>query len=203
MKKVAFIAAGAAVLGLTVSALAATRAFVVPMEPQYAAQNVFTVENETALENFTGRTNKVSGTVSFDPEARTGSATIMVDGASIDTGVPLRNEHMRSANWFNFDKNPEVKFVSTRITFVSGDRYRVAGNLTINGMTKPATADATVRYTAANDVTKSMGFKGDVVGITARFKVNIIDFGAKHPAIDAGRVAKVLDATVKFVASAQ
>lgn len=184
-----------------VTAFAAATRYAVPTEDKFAAQNVFTIENETAIENFTARTNKVSGSVDFDTETKTGSATIIVNGASLDTGVALRNEHMRSADWFNFDKNAEVKFVTSKIRNTSGDKYRVSGNLTLNGITKAVTADATVRLTKANDVTKGIGYSGDVVGIVAKFKINITDFGAKHPAIDAGRVAKVLDATLRIVAS--
>lgn len=192
----------AGIAALSIS-LAASRAFIVPTDAKFDAQKVFTIDSETDIENFTGRTNKVSGTVQFDPEAKTGSATIMIDGASIDTGVALRNEHMRSADWFNFDKNPEVKFVTTSIKNTSGDKYRVTGNLTLNGITKSLTSAATVRFTKANDVTKGIGYAGDVVAIVAKFKINITDFGAKHPAITAGRVNKILDATVRFVSSAQ
>ena len=189
------------ITAVSITAFAATTKYVVPTEEKFAAQSVFTVENETAIENFTARTNKVSGSVDFDTAAKTGSATIIVNGASIDTGMALRNEHMRSGDWFNFDKNPEVKFVTTTIRNISGDNYRVSGNLTLNGITKAVTANATVRLTKANEVTKGIGYSGDVVGIVAKFKLNITDFGAKHPAIDAGRVAKVLDATLRIVAS--
>ncbi len=192
----------AGIAALSIS-LAANRAFIVPTDAKFDAQKVFTIENETDIENFTGRTNKISGTVQFDPEAKTGSANLVIDGASIDTGVPLRNEHMRSADWFNFDKNPEVKFVTTSIRNTGGDKYRVTGNLTLNGITKSLTSAATVRFTKANEVTKGIGYAGDVVAIVAKFKVNITDFGAKHPAITAGRVNKILDATIRFVSSAQ
>ncbi len=194
------LGAGVAAISL---AVAANSSFVVPTDAKFAAQNVFTIESETAIENFTGRTNKVSGSLQFDPEAKTGNASLTIDGASIDTGVPLRNEHMRSADWFNFDKNPEVKFVTTSVKNSGGDKYRVTGNLTLNGITKKVSSSATVRYTKANEVTKGIGYNGDVVAIVAKFKINIVDFGAKHPAIGAGRVAKELDATVKFVANAQ
>ena len=195
----AFALSGLAALGLT--ALAAATKYAVPTDEKFAAQNVFTIENETAIENFTGRTNKVSGTVEFDAAAKTGSATITVDGASIDTGVALRNEHMRSGDWFNFDKNPEVKFVTTSVKNTGGDKYSITGNLTLNGITKRIVSSATVRFTKANDVTKGIGYSGDVVGIVAKFKVKITDFGAKHPAIAAGRVAETLDATLRIVAS--
>jgi polyisoprenoid-binding protein YceI len=192
----------AGIAALSIS-LAASRAFIVPTDAKFDAQKVFTIDSETDIENFTGRTNKISGTVQFDSEAKTGSASLVIDGSSIDTGVALRNEHMRSADWFNFDKNPEVKFVTTSIKNTSGDKYRVTGNLTLNGITKSLTSAATVRFTKANDVTKGIGYAGDVVAIVAKFKINITDFGAKHPAITAGRVNKILDATVRFVSSAQ
>jgi polyisoprenoid-binding protein YceI len=192
----------AGIAALSIS-LAANRAFTVPTDAKFDAQKVFTIDSETDIENFTGRTNKISGTVQFDAEAKTGSASLVIDGSSIDTGVALRNEHMRSADWFNFDKNPEVKFVTTSIKNTSGDKYRVTGNLTLNGITKSLTSTATVRFTKANDVTKGIGYAGDVVAIVAKFKVNITDFGAKHPAIGAGRVNKILDATIRFVSSAQ
>jgi polyisoprenoid-binding protein YceI len=190
-----------ATLLLTTSALAGATKYVIPTADQFAAQNVFTIENETAIENFTARTNKISGSVDFDTTGKTGSASLTVDGASIDTGVAMRNDHMRSANWFNFDKNSEVKFVATSIKNVSGDKYKVRGNLTLNGVTKPIVADATARLTKANDVTKRIGFGGDVLGIVAKFKVKITDFGIKNPAIDSGQVAQTLDATLKIVAS--
>jgi polyisoprenoid-binding protein YceI len=192
----------AGIAALSIS-LAASRVFIVPTDVKFDAQKVFTIDSETDIENFTGRTNKISGTVQFDAEAKTGSASLVIDGSSIDTGVALRNEHMRSADWFNFDKNPEVKFVTTSIKNTSGDKYRVTGNLTLNGITKSLTSAATVRFTKANDVTKGIGYAGDVVAIVAKFKINITDFGAKHPAITAGRVNKILDATVRFVSSAQ
>lgn len=57
------------------------------VQTQLENVNVMTVESETDIENFTGRTNQVSGTVNFDAAARTGSASITVNGKSISTGV--------------------------------------------------------------------------------------------------------------------
>jgi polyisoprenoid-binding protein YceI len=190
------------IVSLTV-AFGANRTFSVPTDDKFNAQKVFTIESETDIENFTARTSKISGTVQFDADAKTGSASVTIDGSSIDTGVALRNEHMRSADWFNFDKNPEVKFVTTNIRNAGGDNYNVIGNITLNGITKSVSSKATVKLTKANDVTKSIGYTGDVVAVVAKFKINVTDFGVNHPAIGAGRVAKELDATIKFVANAQ
>jgi polyisoprenoid-binding protein YceI len=183
--------------------LAVSRVFVVPADAQFDAQRVFTIESNTSIENFTGRTSKVTGSVQFDAEGKTGSANIIVDGASIDTGVALRNEHMRSAGWFNFDKNPSVKFVTTSIKNISGDKYRVVGNLTLNGVTKSVSSSANVRLNKASDTTKRMGYAGDVLAIVAQFKIKVSDYGVKNPAIDGGQVSNDLNATLRFVASAQ
>jgi polyisoprenoid-binding protein YceI len=188
-------------LGLTLQARAAQ--YQVPNDKKFAKQNLFVVESKTIVENFTARTNTVSGSVTFDPVAKTGSTTIMVNGSSLKTGLAVRDDHMRSDEWFNFEKQAQVKFVSTQVKHLSGDKYQVVGNLTLHGITKSVIADATVRLTKANSTTRKMGFAGDVVGVVAKFKIKITDFGVEHLAINTGKVAKVLDATLKIAASSK
>lgn len=190
---------------LTLGALTLGAATAAPAKFEVASAsenlNVMTVESETAVENFTGRTNKIRGSLTFDPVTRSGSGSVTVDGSSIDTGIANRNNHMNSANWLNFAARPEVKFTATRVTRVSGDNYRVAGNLTMNGVTRPVTADATVRYTPANATTRETGLKGNVLAVSTRFNVKLSDFGVKNGQITAGRVSDRLAITVRFVAS--
>lgn len=193
----------ARLLALAALSLAAASAAPAKFQVVSTAENanVMTVESETAVENFTGRTSKISGALTFDPVARTGGGTVTIDGASIDTGIGARNEHMRSAGWLNFDKAPQVKFAATRVTRVSGDQYRVVGNLTMNGITRPVTASATVRYTPAGDATKAAGFKGNVLAVSTKFNVKLSDFSVTNRSITAGRVSDELAISVRFVAS--
>ncbi len=163
--------------------------------------NVMTVESETDLENFTGRTNKVSGNLVFDRTAKTGSGTILIDGASIDTGVAVRNEHMRSANWFNFDKNPQVKFTTSSVRNTKGDTYAISGDLTLNGVTKRVVTTATVKLTSANANTNRMGIKGDALALSTKFKIKLSDFNIKSPAVDGGQVSNTVEITLKAIAS--
>jgi polyisoprenoid-binding protein YceI len=163
--------------------------------------NIVTAENETDIENFTAVTSKVSGTVIFDPAARTGSADLTVNGASLSTGMPLRDEHMRSADWFNFDKMPAITFKSTRVQYVSGDNYRVTGTLTMNGVTRTVTSTARVKLTPANDVTRASGIAGDALAVSVAFNVKLSDFSVKHMAVQAGRVKDTLPVTIKLIAS--
>jgi polyisoprenoid-binding protein YceI len=197
MKKIAFF--GLSAFALTAAlASAQSSAWKIVTDDRFS---VMIVENKTDIENFTGRTSKVSGTLNFDRNAKTGSGTIMIDGASIDTGVALRNEHMRSADWFNFDKDSMIKFVTTSVRNTRGDTYSVTGDLSMKGITKRVTTTATLKYTAASEVTKSMGFGGNVVALSTKFKVKLSDFGVKHPAIGAGRVSDSLDVSINVVAT--
>jgi polyisoprenoid-binding protein YceI len=184
---------------LVSSAFAQSRTFNV--YSQLETHNVATVESETALENFTGITRKVSGSITFDATARSGSGSIIVNGASIDTGNATRNDHMRSKDWLNFGATPDIRFQTTAVKNLSGDRYQISGNITLNGVTKPVSAEGTVRLTTANQVTQQMGIKGDVLALNIRFALKLSDFGVKSPAIAAGRVNDELQVTLRAVAS--
>jgi polyisoprenoid-binding protein YceI len=68
------------------------------------------------------------------------SATIKV--ASVDTGVGQRDEHLRSADFFDAENHPEITFESTRFEQVDGDTFRIFGDLTIHGVTNEVELDA-------------------------------------------------------------
>ena len=166
--------------------------------------NIATVESETDFENFTGRTNNVTGTLSFDREAKTGSGSLIINGKSIVTGVDLRDEDMRTKAWLDFDNTPEIRFDTIRVLNYQQDVYRVRGNLTLKGVTKEVVARVTFKYSPASKVPtslKTLGILGDVVAMSSKFAIKLSDFGIKHPAIDAGRVSDRMDITVKVIAS--
>ncbi len=197
MKKVML---ASAVIALTVAAIAQAQsnAWKIVADERFS---VATVENKTDIENWTGRTSKITGTINFDAATKTGSGTIIVDGTSIDTGVALRNEHMRSADWFNFDKDGMIKFEAKTVRNTSGNNYAVTGDLTMKGITKRLTTTATLKITNASEVTKSMGFAGNVAALSTKFKVKLSDYGVKHPAIGAGRVNDSVEITLAVVAT--
>lgn len=86
--------------------------------------------------------------IRFDPaQPASASATLEIDLASIDTGSPEANEEVASKAWFNTKAHPTARFVSSAIRPLGGDRYEVAGKLTIKGVTRDVTAPATFRQT--------------------------------------------------------
>jgi polyisoprenoid-binding protein YceI len=154
-----------------------------------AAQQLATVESNTEFEDFIGRTDKVTGSISFDPATRKGSGTITVDAKSISTGIDLRDDHMRSANWMDTEKHPTIKFATTKVTHKSGNTYEVEGNLTMKGVTKKVKTNATVTHRKASAATAAAGFKGDVVQVKTTLNVRLSDYSVTIPAPARGKVA--------------
>lgn len=166
-----------------------------------AYRNLATVESNTEFETFTGRTDKVGGSFTFSPTKRTGGGKIMVDLASLDTGIALRNEHMRSEGWLSTDKYPTATFETTKVKFVKGENYSATGKFTMKGKTKVLTVPVRVKYRKESEGTKAAGFKGDVVQIFAKFDIQLSDFGVVIPAQAKGKVSNKVTLAVSAYAT--
>lgn len=80
---------------------------------------------------------------------------LSVDVASIDTEVEMRDKHLRSADFFEVEKYAKMTFKSTSIKKTSKDKYKLTGNLTLHGVTKPITMDLWYRGTIENPQSKA------------------------------------------------
>ena len=76
---------------------------------------------------------------SADPPAS--SVTLRIKAASIDTGTPDRDAHLRSADFLDVDRFPELVFDSTEVEQLDEDTFRVTGDLTIKDVTRPVAVD--------------------------------------------------------------
>jgi len=84
-----------------------------------------------------GAFEDVAGTIVIDSANPSGStAAVAVQLASINTGAPDRDAHMRSADFFDVEVNPEMTFASTAVKD-DGDEFVMIGDLTIKGVTRP------------------------------------------------------------------
>jgi polyisoprenoid-binding protein YceI len=96
-----------------------------------------------------GRFTDLGGSIAFDeasPEASAVSFTIQA--ASIDTGTPDRDAHLRSEDFFHVEQYPAITFVSTAIRARGGNAFDVTGDLTMRGVTKRITLPVTFLGTA-------------------------------------------------------
>jgi len=91
-----------------------------------------------------GQFRKFTTEVDFDENHPERSSVVAhIDASSIDTGMEARDAHLKSADFFDTDKFPELAFRSTRIT-AAGDGYKIDGDLTIRGETRPVTLEAEI-----------------------------------------------------------
>lgn len=103
-----------------------------------------------------------------------------VDVASIDTGNPDRDAHLRGPEFFDVQRYPVMRFETTRIQHVTGGTYRVAGELTIKDVTREIEVDATIEGAAKDP------WGNERVGISIRGEINRTEFGLTWQQTGAG-----------------
>lgn len=99
------------------------------------------------LMNADGHFSRFSGDVMVDPAVlTTGRITLTIDAASLDTGIEMRDNHLRSSDFFDATRFPTVAFQSVRIE-ASGRRATVVGRLTLHGVTREIAVPIDVQIT--------------------------------------------------------
>lgn len=104
---------------------------------------------------------------------------LSADVASVNTEVEMRDNHLKSADFFDAEKYPKLTFKSTAIQPSGKNRYKLTGNLTLHGVTKPVTMDLLYRGTVENPMSKkaTSGFQ-----VTGTIKRSDFGIGEKFPA---------------------
>lgn len=144
-------------------------------------RNQATFFSTTPLEDINGLTNDVNGSVTFDVgDLTTLSGTIALSTASLKTGIDLRDEHLRSANWLDADSYPEISFAIksvSNIEPVESNKLtaKVTGDFTAHGVTKEITADVTMTYLDESEQTQKRA-PGDLLGVQAIFNITLSDY---------------------------
>ena len=97
------------------------------------------------IANVRGKFEDFEGTLEIGEGDKTAKAYGAVKGVSINTGDAGRDEHLRSADFFGVEQNPDLRFESTDIKPVDDETFEITGDLTMNGVTKPLTLRAEVQ----------------------------------------------------------
>jgi len=113
---------------------------------------------------------------------------LSADVASINTEVEMRDNHLRSADFFEVEKYPKMTFKSTSIKKVRKGKYKLAGNFTLHGVTKPVTMDLWYRGTIENPQgkAKTAGFQ-----LTGSLNRSDFGIGPKFPPPMIGNQVKI------------
>lgn len=131
-----------------------------------------------------GRFKEYEGhVVTEDDDPTTAAIHLTIRVASLDTGVDRRDEHLRSADFFDVDRYPEMTFSSTGIERVGGKRFRLSGELTIKDRTRPLTLDVDLEERFVDP------WGMERIGISASGKLDRKDWGLTwNQLLEAGRM---------------
>ena len=133
----------------------------------------------------TGSFNDYDSAIQFDPKDLTNAKfdfTIKVP--SIDTKNEARDKHLKSADFFDAEKYPEIVFKTKKVALKSGNDYVVTGDLTMKAVTKEVELPVTVQGPVKNPMGTDM-----VLGIESHFSLNRQDYGVSwNKVLDNGGV---------------
>ena len=106
------------------------------------------------------------------PDFSDAKVNFSIDVASVNTDNERRDGHLKSDDFFNAEKYPKMTFVSTSVKLLGGNKYQMAGNLTIRDVTKPVVFDVTHGGVLNTS-------KGAKAGFKATTKINRFDYNLK------------------------
>jgi polyisoprenoid-binding protein YceI len=130
-----------------------------------------------------GQFSDVEGTVEWDGKNfENASVEARIKTASITTFNEMRDDHLRTNDFFNAEQYPEITFKSTRIEQESDDEFKIYGDLTIRDVTKPVVLDTEFEGMVEKDA-----FGKSRAAFTATTEINRKDFGVNwNQAIETG-----------------
>lgn len=168
------IVALAAVLAAAVPASAATYA----IDPAHSSVG-FSIRH--LVTKVHGTFDKIEGSVDYEPgKPKAWTTSVEIDPASIDTRVSMRDNHLKSPDFFDVQKCPKMAFKSTKVE-VAGDSGKLYGELTMHCVTKPVVLDLTI-----GGLMKDPGGK-EHLGASATGKLDRKDWGLTwNKAVEAG-----------------
>ena len=146
------------------------------IQPGGASQIEFV--SKAPMETFGGKTKKVSGEVSLDPAqvADSIAVSVHVDMASLDTGVEMRNKHMRE-NHLHTAQYPDAVFTGGKLENLSARQLEegkpvtatISGTMNLHGVEKPLQAPITMTY------------RGGTLHVSTQFKIKLADYSIPRP----------------------
>lgn len=167
--------------------------------------------SDAPLENIVGTSNQLKGYISFDPARKKGHGEVTIPVASLNSGIPMRDKHIQSADWLDAARYPSITFKFDKVSGIKvlkktadATTYegKVHGHFSLHGVKKKMAVP--VRFTWMKESQKTkMRAPGDLLAGRAKFTVALADFGVKGnmPGMIGSRVGENVDIEVGFVAS--
>jgi polyisoprenoid-binding protein YceI len=138
-----------------------------------------------------GTFDTAEGTLVVGDDLASATLSATIDPASVNTAEAARDEHLRSADFFDVEANPAITFRSTALEAIDDESFAVTGDLTMHGVTQP------VRLTAEVQGLETDPWGNERVGLELTGKLSRGDFGMKfNQALGSGNV--LVSDTVKL-----
>ena len=153
------------------------------------------IAQHIGMSKIRGRFNDFRGQIRVAPRFEDSQIEVVIDAASIDTGVKMRDDHLRSADFLDVENFPRLFFTSKRLVLLRGDHWHVEGSLTLRGTTSPVQLDTTY---LGQRKWQGPGFDGDLrVACRASTTLRREDYAVNWQATLAKGIA-VVGPTVKI-----
>ncbi len=146
-----------------------------------------TFESRMPIEDIVGTTHSLKGKLSGSEE-RGWRFELVVPVSSLRTGVDLRDEHLRSEMWLDAARHPEITFAGKEVKRLAPNRFRVKGDLTLRGVTRPLTLEVQARKIPMEQARAAGLGSEEWLRLRGDFTVRLSDFGVKIPGMAAAKV---------------
>lgn len=144
-----------------------------------------------------GKFTDVSGSITIAARPEDSAVEATIAAASVHSGEQARDDHLRSADFFDVEKYPTIAFRSTGVEHVDGANWKVTGDLTVRDVTKPVVLD--VEFEGG----VNSPFGDTRIGFTASTKLNREEWGLTwNAAIEAGGVVVGKEIKLEFAVEA-
>ena len=156
-----------------------------------AMRNYVTFTSKAPLEDIVGRSTEITGYLVFDPlhPQKGGHGELTVPVSSLNTGIPLRDEHLRSAGWLNADEYPNIKLVISGLKNIKEIKatkdamtydITIYGNFSLHGKTRQIEFPGRISYLKESEMTQQR-LPGNLLAARASFDIKLQDYGITGP----------------------
>jgi polyisoprenoid-binding protein YceI len=141
------------------------------IDPAHSSAN-FSIRH-LMISNVRGSFSKLTGTVVHDSDNPSNSSVqAEIDASTLSTGDAQRDTHVKSADFLHVEQNPKITFQSTKVEKAGDGEFKVTGNLTVHGVTKPVVLNVEGPSKETKDPWGNIR-----VGAAATTKIKRSDFG--------------------------
>ena len=125
-----------------------------------------------------GEFTKAEGTLELAAKMEDSKISVVVDTASLNSGFEPLDKHLKSADFFEVEKYPEITFTSTSVVEKAENMLEVTGDMTIHGVTKPVVLEAMLTHKGEHPLGKNFDYyKGEWIAFSATTEIDHQSFG--------------------------